>query len=149
MVTKYEPKIKKDFISHPYHVWYLAHPIAADGEYSTEENLEHARKVLRLFLEAGIYVTAPWIPACEVLDDTNVDHRRLGLDIDTTIVSHLRKLILTGHRVSEGMYREIAAIEIVGGWVVDLTGIPDHRLVGEVLKAPLLPHLKETHVKNR
>ena len=133
MLTYYGGKSDKMYSNHPRRVWYLAHPLAEDDRYTTEENLAHARKILKILLDEGFQVVAPWMTLCQVLDDNDLEQRRKGIDINVAVVSHLNAIILAGHRLTMGMSRELAVIELEGGWVLDLLGVPDDK-IAEVVR---------------
>jgi hypothetical protein len=98
------------------HVWYLAHPIKADDKFSQHENMKDLLRWMKVCFDEGFRVIAPQHTICLVLDDTDLTHRNMGLEIDCTIAQMLGRIIMTGHRVSIGMELEYkaAALHWVG-----------------------------------
>lgn len=88
-------------------VWYLSHPLAPDDRYTFQQNLDHTLHMLRLVLYEGYHAIAPYHTHCLVLDDTNSQHRCLGLETDVGTARALGRIILTGHRISAGMQLEL------------------------------------------
>ena len=122
-------------------VWYLAHPVAPDDRYTYEQNMAHTLKVIGILMDAGVRVVAPWHTLCLCLDESNPDNRRLGLEIDCYVASALKRIILTGHKVSHGMKQEVQAIAKLGeeGWIIDVVGVSDEFLalaVTDMIKDP-------------
>lgn len=104
-------------------LWYLAHPIAPDAEHTYEENMADARLWWVRLLRRGINVCAPWYGLCHALDDTKQEDRRLGMNIDQLVLSRCNGIIATGHKISDGMQREIdAMLQRIDDSVIDLTG---------------------------
>lgn len=111
-------------------VWYLAHPLASDGRYSYQQNMDHAVKMVRLFYDCGVRVICPWHTLCLALDDTNLEHRRIGLEVDCNVVRSLGRIIMVGHKVSSGMECELAMIMERGenGRVLNYVGWKDETI---------------------
>jgi hypothetical protein len=114
-------------------LWYLAHPIAPDEKFSFEENMAHALQVARILTDAGLSVCLPWFAMCRFLDDSNPEHRALGMEFNKKMVKRLDGLLLTGHKISKGMQIERETCNSC----VDLTGTPDKRLAEMVRKLHL------------
>jgi hypothetical protein len=113
-------------------VWYLAHPIKADEKYSTQQNLDHIVHLTKLFYECGIYVVAPYHTVMLALDDNNPEHRRMGMEANHAALIKLGRLLLVGHKFSEGMKGEfelIAKLRDGGDWM-NLVGYSDEMLKG-------------------
>lgn len=91
-------------------VWYLSHPLAADEKYTFAENVAHAKKMMRLCFDAGFRVVAPYLTIIEILDDDNIEHRRIGLETDCVVAHALGRIIMTGHKRSRGMLEEHDAV---------------------------------------
>lgn len=111
-------------------VWYLAHPIAGDEKFRTEQNLEHLVEAQKILLEGGIYTVAPyysWIVAF----GGAADFKQINtmLDIDCECVRSLYRIMLIGHKLSRGMGIEKREAERNGLAVVDLIGVPNSQLV--------------------
>lgn len=111
-------------------VWYLAHPIAGDVQYTTEQNLAHVLKIQKLFFDAEIYTTAPYYSWIVQFGGTS-DFKNIMqmLDMDCECVVRLGGIILVGHKISRGMSFELEAARANLCTVVDLTKVPDHLLV--------------------
>src|SRR5947208_2104557 len=83
-------------------IFYLAHPLAPDDQFTFDENMEHVVWVMRECYDAGIYVVAPYHTISLALDEDSLEHHRIGLEIDCTLIPKLDGLILTGHKRSRG-----------------------------------------------
>lgn len=89
-------------------IWYLAHPLATDEHYTFQQNMDHVVHMMRLLFDCGIRTIAPYHTMCLALDDDNLEHRRIGLEVDCEIVKRLGgRVILTGHKLSRGMNVEV------------------------------------------
>jgi hypothetical protein len=86
-------------------VWYLAHPVAADAQFTTEQNLDHTVKIAEILFSAGFKVVAPWHLHCLFLRETP-ENREICLEVDCFLVEKIGRMILTGHKLSAGMLRE-------------------------------------------
>lgn len=107
-------------------VWYLAHPVAADDQFTYAQNMAHCLHMLKLCWEEGFRCVAPWYELCLIFDETNMANRIAGLEADCKIVTALGRIILTGHKVSRGMQTELTALSSVEGYkVIDVTGFDD------------------------
>lgn len=91
-------------------VWYLSHPLAPDDRYTFQENMDHTLKMMRLCFDEGFRVIAPYHTMCLVLDENNIEHRRIGLETDCRVANLLGRIILTGHKLSKGMQCELDAV---------------------------------------
>lgn len=110
----------------PEAVWYLSHPLAPDDRYTFEQNMAHVLHMMRLCFEEGFRVVTPYHTHCLVLDDTNMQHRKMGLEIDCQIARMLGLMILTGHKISKGMQTELGALKQgPSNFWIDLTGLSD------------------------
>jgi hypothetical protein len=138
------PKMKLDFIvketgvnkhplddpkfraTSPEPVFYLAHPLAPDDKYTFQQNMDHSVRMIRLCFDEGFRVVAPWHTICMALDDTNSEHRRIGLEVDCAIVHKLQRIILCGHKISRGMGLELSMIvSITSRNTINLVGMDD------------------------
>ena len=93
-------------------LWYMAHPIAQDDKYFSEQNLAHARKLYGMLLRMGHKVIAPWITCCDVLDDTKVEEREIGIAVDQEVLIRCDGIILHSMRAR-------------GKTILNMIGIPD------------------------
>jgi hypothetical protein len=111
-------------------VWYLSHPLAPDGRFSFQQNMDHVVILMRIFFDHDVHVIAPYHTACLALDDERPEHRRMGLECDCKTVKLLGRIILSGHRLSTGMECEKDVIlDMQGrgeeGHIWNLIGVPD------------------------
>lgn len=106
-------------------VWYLAHPLKPDEKFTVEQNMEHVVRLTRIFFDHGIYVCTPYHTCMLALDDTNIEHRRMGIEMDNIVLRRLNKIILVGHKLSYGMAEELKLVQSQEGEVRDLTEISD------------------------
>lgn len=110
--------------------WYLSHPVSPDGMYTYQQNLDHIVKLITIFFEFEFPVIAPYHTHCLALDNDNPTHFRLGLECDFQVVKALKRIILTGHKLSTGMKGERDVILDMqvngeGGHIVNLIGVSD------------------------
>lgn len=114
----------------PQAVWYLAHPIKGDEKYTVQQNMDHIVHLTKLFYECGIYVVAPYHTVMLALDDNKQEHRRMGMEANHAALAKLGKLLLVGHKLSEGMKGELQLVVDLrneGDWL-NLIGYTDKML---------------------
>jgi len=109
-------------------VWYLAHPLKPDEQYTVEQNMAHVVHMTRLFFEEGVYVCTPYHTCMLALDDTNLKHRAMGIEMDKAVLTKLNRIILVGHKVTVGMREELELIHSEGGAWENLTGLSDAKI---------------------
>lgn len=117
-------------------LWYLAHPVAGDDQYTYEQNMEHAKKVYVALLRAGLKVCAPWILDCMVLDDSIPEERALGMENDAAIYHRCDGIILTGHKLSRGMEREFTYFRSAGKRIIGFIGISLDDILSKIRDYP-------------
>lgn len=111
-------------------VWYLAHPLAPDDKYTVAQNMAHIVHLTRFFFDQGIYVTTPYHTCMLALDDTNREHRRMGIEMDLSVLHRLGRIICVGHKLSKGMIEELKMIQDLkdnGDWI-NLVGYNDEAI---------------------
>jgi hypothetical protein len=107
-------------------VWFLAHPVAGDERFSYADNMAHILTLTRLAALAGVLVIAPYHTLCLALDDFSAVERAIGVRISDATVRHLGRLILSGHKRSAGMQRELEIVtSLYTHSVNDVIGVPD------------------------
>lgn len=101
-------------------ITYLAHPVSGD----VPGNLAEARRWIRWLYDhvPGIAVLAPWITTCEVLDENNPEHRKLGLRCDIAVIARCDAILLVGPVLSAGMRAELLAAESHGLHILNFVG---------------------------
>lgn len=115
-------------------LYYLAHPAASDAFFQTDENLQHARKLQRLFHEWGINVICPWwVQVMDSLVNPQSYDVEQCLLVDEEVVRRCDGIILTGHCVSRGMRREYNAAVLAQREIVDLVGKRDDELLAYLM----------------
>lgn len=92
-------------------VFYLSHPLQADDKMTFQANVDHAKRMMRVCFDEGFRVIAPYLSIIEVLDDDNLEHRRVGLETDCYVAHQLGRIIMTGHKLSSGMSCELDAVQ--------------------------------------
>lgn len=116
----------------PKSVWYLAHPVAADKQYTTQQNLDHILVMLKTCWQEGFRVFAPYHTMCHVFSEST-EYRQHGLEADCELVRRLGLMICVGHKLSSGMRLEAKALgELDEFYCLDFTGVPDRYLAGEL-----------------
>lgn len=129
MTERQHPLDHPDFDRTRVHaIWYLAHPLAPDEHYTFQQNMDHVVHMMRLCYDLGYYVVAPYHTICLALDDTNLEHRRIGLEVDCNLVRKLDGIILVGHKISSGMQQELLVAREYGKRVLDFTGRGDYSI---------------------
>ena len=100
-------------------VAYVAHKVAGD----VEANIADAKRWIQwlIHFHRGMAFCAPWITYCEVLNDSDLDHRARGMRDDIEIMKRCDLIILTGDRISEGMQAEADAMRALVRPVRDYT----------------------------
>lgn len=111
---------------HP--VWYMAHPVAPDDKYTLAQNMDHVVHLTRLFFDEGVYVCTPYHSCIMALDDNNIQHRRMGIEMDFTVLRKLERVICVGHKLSSGMEAELNLIKAMNGSWLNLVGFDDYTL---------------------
>lgn len=112
-------------------LYYLAHPVAADERFTFEQNKAHVLKVLSSIHNLGIDVICNWYADICFLNETDFETRERCLKRDCDLVGRLDGIILTGHKLSSGMVRELEVVEDYNRWnredawpIVNLVGVP-------------------------
>lgn len=117
-------------------LWYLAHPIAPDSKYSTEENLKHALKVQEILRGHDIWTVAPWFSWVTLYGASKEGEVETFLRYDEAVVEALNfNVIAAGHKLSSGMQRECNFAINNNGNVHILVGTPDRKLGAQVLES--------------
>jgi hypothetical protein len=101
---------------------YMAHPVhPAEGE-TVESNLELALAWLKYCHQRfpAWTVFAPWIPDCEIYDDSDPEQRHAGIERNRRVVRVCDGVILVGLRISSGMRAEARESFASGGQVFSL-----------------------------
>jgi len=100
-------------------VIYLCHTVSGN----VKRNLIAARKWLRWIYDtqSNVTVLCQWILDCEVLDDSNPDHRALGLRHDFDIIERCDEIWAVGPHISPGMQQEITYAAQCGIPLLNLT----------------------------
>lgn len=111
-------------------LWYLAHPVRADEQYTVQQNLDHTLVVMQILWNAGFNVIAPWHTICLFEKDESSIERCLALDQD--VVKRTDGIILTGHKLSRGMMREIEVVTSFNS-IFNLVRTPDKFLSSRAL----------------
>jgi hypothetical protein len=61
------------------------------------------------------------------MPDSDPEYRRIGLEVDCDLAKMTGLMIMTGHKVSSGMQKELEAVKTVGHTVINLVGTSDDR----------------------
>ena len=112
-------------------IWYLAHPVLSDDQYTVEENLVHVLVVQKILHEMEVFTIVPWYTWVKLYgaeEDTLL--RTHMLDLKCGVVKRLGgRIVLTGHKMAEGMLTELKAAMTESTFeVTNLIGIPDDQL---------------------
>jgi len=101
---------------------YPAHPISGD----VEGNLARVRTIVRtLHFTPGIMPVAPYLAACGTLDDSVLEERRMGIEVNEEYFRRglIDEVWLYGSRISSGMKQEIILAWDYGLLVVPQTAM--------------------------
>lgn len=109
---------------------YIAHPIAADEKFTTDENVADLLRIIKIInlADTGFAPTviplAPYIGDVMSMQDDNPLHRKRGIENDIAVIETgmFEELWLTGHKISLGMNEEIKLFVKQGRTVVNLIG---------------------------
>lgn len=103
---------------------YMAHPVRPQAGETIEENLARAKRWLRHLLLSyeKIHPIAPWIPCCEVLDDSVESNRNRGMRLNAEAIRACQAVWLVGSRISSGMKYEAEIALAAGIPVFNFTG---------------------------
>lgn len=112
-------------------IYYLAHPIAPDENYTVDQNLAHLLKMQRILWEAAIWTIIPYYT---YVVEHGSGHDKPNLEeflrFDCEVVTRCNGIILAGHKVSNGMKRELDAV--TDGTVHSFVGVRDADLTGMI-----------------
>ncbi len=81
---------------------YIASPLSGD----VEQNLDFARQACRCAIAQGVTPFAPHLLYTQMLDDSDPEERRLGIDMGNQMLGLCQELWLCGDRISPGMAGE-------------------------------------------
>lgn len=119
--------------------YYLAHPVSPTEKYSVEQNLAHIVVLTKLLWDKEVAAIASYYPQILAIPDSPKT-RAYGLASDFEVIKGLHgHIILLGDRISSGMEAELG---VARQWclddkhIVDLTGVPDADLGGEIDARP-------------
>jgi hypothetical protein len=119
---------------------YIAHPIAADEKFTTDENVADLLRILRIInleqysnskFESNpeiswdtIIPIAPYLGDVLSMDDTVVFQRKRGLQNCEELINTgmFDELWLTGHKLSFGMQAEVNMFKLLGKPIINLIG---------------------------
>lgn len=91
-------------------VVYIASPLSGD----VEQNLQFARQACRYAISQGVTPFAPHLLYTQMLDDSDPEERRLGIDMGNRMLRLCDELWLCGDRISPGMAGEKEMAERLG-----------------------------------
>lgn len=103
-------------------VVYVAHPIRGD----VEGNKEKARSWVLFITRQGYAAQAPYLIYLDVLDDDDLEDRKLGMTADMAILAKCDEVWLCGPTISDGMEAEADFARECGIPVIHLTDEPWH-----------------------
>lgn len=110
---------------------YIAHPIATDEKFNTEQNIQDILRILRrinLDRDDKEYCetvpVAPYLGDVLSMDDSVMFHRKRGLTNCEELIhtGMFDELWLTGHKVSVGMQYEVELFKLQGKPIINLIG---------------------------
>lgn len=104
---------------------YLCHPVSGKDMIETDANLHRAKLWLRwaTLAHPSVAVIAPYIPMCEVMDDSDQAMRERGIATDLAVIDRCDEIWLCGGRVSRGMKLELAHAQDRGLFIRDFTDL--------------------------
>ncbi len=111
-------------------LWYLAHPVSVDEQHSEQDNMDHVLEVQKILWEADVKTVNPWYSYVSAYGSAREDSERLEvfLTFDKAVIGILGGIILTGHKMSQGMEIEFKHALAHKLRIVNLIGVPDERI---------------------
>lgn len=82
---------------------FVASPYAGD----VEMNIEYAKEACRYVLNEGNAFFCPHLLYPQILDDGNLEERKLGINMGKEFLDKCDELWVFGNRISKGMFEEI------------------------------------------
>lgn len=82
---------------------FIASPYAGD----IEKNIEYAKEACRYVLNEGNAFFCPHLLYPQILDDNNLEERKLGIDMGKEFLLKCDELWAFGNQISSGMFEEI------------------------------------------
>ena len=82
---------------------FVASPYAGD----VEKNIEYAKEACRYVLNEGNAFFCPHLLYPQILDDDNLEERKLGINMGKEFLDKCDELWVFGNRISSGMFEEI------------------------------------------
>ncbi len=99
---------------------YLAHPVGSDSEIR-KQNLENVQKwFLWLFHNTDWTINVPWFIYVANLDES---HKKRCLRDDLRVLNTCDAIVLTGGRISPGMFEELGLAIANGAKIFDLVSL--------------------------
>ena len=88
-------------------LWYLAHPVSGDDSHSLELNLATTLDIQQTLWLAGVNAVCPWFSLVKIFGPAEDETLDRALKVGFEIIRRFDGLILTGHKLSEGMDAEL------------------------------------------
>lgn len=82
---------------------FVASPYAGD----VEKNIEYAKEACRYVLNEGSAFFCPHLLYPQILDDDNLEERKLGINMGKEFLDKCDELWVFGNRISSGIFEEI------------------------------------------
>lgn len=82
---------------------FVASPYAGD----VEKNIEYAKEACRYVLNEGNAFFCPHLLYPQILDDDNLEERKLGINMGKEFLDKCDELWVFGNRISSGIFEEI------------------------------------------
>lgn len=109
---------------------YIAHPVATDEMFTTEQNVQDILRIVRNIntmpsdCEQKIIPCVPYISDVLALDDSIPQERKIGIDNSTDVIETgiFDEIWLTGHKLSLGMQEEVRMFKLQGKPIINLIG---------------------------
>lgn len=113
-------------------IYYLAHPVRPDSQFTEKQNLEDVIQIQKLLWDCGVWTIIPWYTNVLIRPNTvNIDEY---LVFDEECVRRCDGIILSGHRLSDGMKAELKAAREAGLDVINLIGVSHKHIANEILR---------------
>ena len=123
-------------------LYYMAHPVGPSGRFTLQDNLKNGAAWWTFLLRKGVNVCAPWLGLCHALDDANPIDRKLGMDVDLSVLTKCDGIIAVGHTFSSGIATEVKQVEEAEGEVYKLTGKNAGDVEKVLREAGVIPEVK-------
>ena len=111
---------------------YIAHPVATDEKFTTEQNVQDILRIVKNInngdrpvfppFEGKIVPCVPYLSDVLAMNDSISQERKIGIDNGMAVINTgmFDELWLTGHKLSLGMQEEVNLFKLQGKPIINL-----------------------------